>query len=422
MWLDFLSQHTWQFVAMASMLVCSGFISGSETALFNLSRGQLYKLKHRGPTGQIVTSLMSNPQRTLNALLLANLIVNVAYTALAATLLLDAAASDLAGWVAPAGSIAGLLVLILVGEVTPKMIAMALAEKWAILAGPVLVILVRALGPVLWLLHHAAVDPITRLLTVQDQSARDISADELSAMFDLSASRGAIDHDTNAMLNEIVDLAGLRTGDIMVPRIDIIAHDVKDPPAMLLELFRKTGLRKIPVYDGDIDHIVGIVHVRRMLLTPESPIADMASAPTFVPEGATVERLLVDLRSHKAQTALVVDEYGGIAGLVTLEDVLAEIVGDMPDPKAAERGPEVERIGTGEYLLDGDMPIHEWVDAFRIHLSHKRISTIGGFVISILGHMPHIDDEVGYRNLRFTVSSLRGRRIGKLHLHVGGES
>ena len=142
-----------------------------------------------------------------------------------------------------------------------------------------------------------------------------------------------------------------------------------------------------------------------------------------MPESANVERLLAHFRRCRAQLAVVVDEYGGTAGLVTLEDVVEEIVGEMPDPRGRLLGPVVRRVGDGQYILDGNLAIHEWADVFGVDLHHGRISTIGGFVTSLLGRIPRVGDAADYHNLRFTVVSLQGRRIGQLKLQLEeGES
>ena len=138
----------------------------------------------------------------------------------------------------------------------------------------------------------------------------------------------------------------------------------------------------------------------------------------FVPEAASVERVLTQLRARRSQMAIVVDEYGGTAGLVTLEDILEEIVGDIPDRHEDASGPAVEQVGPGRYVIDGNLPIHEWDEAFGMDLDRRRISSVGGFVTSLLGRIPAVGDEAAYRNLTFKVISMRRRRIGKLELTV----
>jgi len=418
MWSAFVISHLWQMGLMAVLLAGSAFFSGSETALFSLTGGQLHRLAASGRSGRIVASLARRPRELLNALLLGNLIINVAYTAIAATIVFDLGSSELPAWSAPLGSLVALVVLILVGEVAPKIIALSATRRWALLCGAILAAYKRAVGPVLWLIQEVAIGPITRVIAPGRRRGGEISAGELGDILALAARQGTIDRDAGAMLQEIVELTGLRTCDIMVPRVDMIARDIATPRAALIQTFKDTGLTRLPVYDGDADNVVGIIVARALLLSPRKPLRELLKPVTFVPEAASVERLLVGFRANSTKLAIVVDEYGGTAGLVTLEDVLEEIVGDMPDPRELETQPAVREIGEGLYVLDGNLPIHEWADAFEIDLRRQRITTVGGFVTWLLGRIPKLGDTATYRNLHFTVESLHRRRIGRLRLQL----
>ena len=418
MWARFMASHGWWFAVLGGLLVCSGFFSGSETALFSLSRAQLNRMRRGRAGGRLAAALMDSPRRLLSTLLFGNLLVNVAYAGISASITLELARGDSPVWAPAAASLAALLVLILVGEVTPKMLAITGADRWASIAAPPLTVFTRAVAPALWLLEHALVGPLTRMIAPAPGLAADITPEELGGVLTLSAKRGVIDRDVNALLQEIVELTDLRVCDIMVPRVDMITYDVDGSREHLVELFRRTHLRKVPVYSGHVDKIVGVVHAKRLLLREAAAIRELVADVPFIPEAASVERALMQFRVKRAQMAVVVDEYGGTAGLVTLEDVLEEIVGDIPDPHDVQPGPAVEQTGEREYLIDGDLAIHEWVDAFKMDLSGKRISTIGRFVTSLIGRIPSEGDTADYRNLRFTVQTMRRRRVGRLRLEL----
>lgn len=414
----FFAVHFGSLITMAILLVVSAFFSGSETALFNLTRGQLYRLRDSGGTAHAVMLLMSHPNRTLHSMLMGNLLVNVAYSSISAIIILDLPRLGLAPWAVGALSLAPLLVLILVGEVMPKMLAYALAEAWALPASPVVLAVTRLLAAPIWVLDKTLVDPITRILAPRRAGHADISADELASVMGLSARRGIIDHDANALLQEIVGLTDLRVADICVPRVDVIAYDVDGPADGLLDLFRSTRLRRIPVYEGHLDRVLGLISAKRFLLQRDTPLRQLVQKAVFVPEAGNIERLLALFRARRAQTAIVVDEYGGTAGLVTLQDVLEEIVGDIPEPHEIDLAPPVRQVGPHEYVINADLAVHEWADAFGIDLSSRRISTVGGFVTSLLGRIPRVGDAVDYRNLHFEVQSMRRRRISKLRLEL----
>ena len=418
-WEDFLSAHAWKLILLLVLLAGSGFFSGTETAMFNLTRGQLFRLsRSRHKLERFVASLMRAPQRMLNTLLLGNMLVNVAFAAFSAVMVLDLKRAGAAGYVVALASLIPLLVLILGGEVMPKMLAMALGERWALTAALPMSFVGRILLPPLWLLEKGFVSPLSNILTPRSVEKPDISAEELDALLDLSAKRGVIDRDASELLQEIIELADLRVRDVMVHRLDVIAFDADGSSQALAELFGRTRLRKIPVYERDMDHILGLIHAKRFFLNRDAPLRGLITDVSFVPEAANLERILFHFRRTHTQMAIVVDEYGGTAGLVTLKDVLEEVVGDIPDLHEADRGPAVQHITDREYSLDGDLAIHEWYDAFKMDLTGHRISTIGGFVISLLGRIPQAGDVATYRNLRFTVDSMRGRRIGQLRLEL----
>lgn len=416
----FFTQHFWQIIVQGALLVCSAFFSSAETAFFNLSRSQLYRMRQgRGPS-RLAASLMNSPQRLLNTLLLANMVVTTAYASISAIEVLDLERSGLPAWAAAAVSVVLLVLLILLGEVTPKMLALTLGERLAIAAAGPLAVIQRMLRPLLRLFHVLIIAPVLRLAAPARPPSGDITPRELVSLLDLSAKRGILDHDASTLLQEILALTDLRVRDIMVPRVDMVAFDVDGSPRDLMELFRRTRLRRIPVFEKDIDHVVGLVRARQLFLGPQTPLRQQFVKAPFVPLLANLERVLLQFRVTRTQTAIVVDEYGGTAGMVSLEDVLEEIVGDIPGEHEAAGGQAVQPIGPNEYLLDANLAIHEWAEAFKLKLPSRRISTIGGFVISLLGHIPRVGEQARFRNMTFTVELMRGRRIGKLRLYLKG--
>jgi len=190
----------------------------------------------------------------------------------------------------------------------------------------------------------------------------------------------------------------------------------------LIERFRQSHLRKIPVYDAQPDRILGVIYGRTLLLNPERSLRDLVVKVPFVPEAAKVERLLIQFRVTRRQMAVVVDEFGGVAGLVTLQDIVEQIVGDIRDSRDVETAPAVQRQGERLYVIDGNLSIHDWVETFHMELSSVRITTIGGFVTSLLGRIPREGDQARYRNVLFKVLSLRGRRIHQLQVELVGGS
>jgi len=416
-WPEFLSEHLVSLLAMVVALVLAACVNGTEAAMFSLSPGQLYRMRSSpNRFSRMVPHLLATPRRILNALLLMNLLVTTALAALTAVMVLDIEAQG-QHVVAVVVSILPLLALILLGEMVPKMLGFAAPMGWSRLSAWPLLLLSRGLAPLLWVLEKTMVNPL--LCVVAPASAsRAITSDELASLLELSARRGHIAHDASRLLREIVHLGDLRVSDIMVPRVDMIAYDIHNSREGLVKLFHESHLRKIPVYDSQPDAVVGVIYGRDVLLGGDRPLRDLAVTVPFVPAAGTVERLLVQFRVMRKQMAMVVDEFGGIAGLVTLKDIVEEIVGDIPGAGDEPAEPPVQRLAATQYLLDGDLPIHDLADVLGVNLAAARITSVGGFLVSLLGRVPRPGDDARYRNLKFTVVSTRRRRVNKLRLDL----
>ena len=231
------------------------------------------------------------------------------------------------------------------------------------------------------------------------------------------------------MLLNVLRLADMPVEDAMVPRADMVCAELTSPLDEVAKLFVEHGHSRMPVYKEDKDNIVGLVYVKDLLPTllphliqggddgtPE--LRDILRPVLFVPENKNIRAMLRDFLARGTHMAIVLDSYGGTAGLVTLEDVLEEIVGDLPDGEGETNGDEElsRQISENEYLLDGALGVHEWADVFGQALTAERVSTVSGFVTALLGRVPRVGDEATYRNLRFVVESVRGRRAGRIRV------
>ena len=417
---QFLIANSWQVLALLVVVAVSGFVSASETAVFSLSRGDLFRLRHDARrVSRLVPVLMHDPGSVLTSVLLANTITQVLYFGVSSLLILRIEREvDHGGLWAMVAAVVTFVGFITFGEILPKTVAFLSPLKAAPLVAPALATLIWVMRPVHRLLSVLLVGPLTRVLAPTRRRQGELSADELANLLALSQKRGLIGQDQTELLQEVLDLTGLKAGDVMVPRVDIVAYDVNGSPAGLLELVRRRRVTKVPVYEGDRDHVVGVVQAKHLLMAPERPVRELLSPVQFVPETARLERVLLQFRASGSQMGIVVDEYGGTAGLITLESVLEEIVGDIADVHETHRGPAVQRVGPGEWLVDGDLPVHEWAEAFLTDLRGARFTTVGGFVISLLGRIPRVGQTATYRNVGFTVEAVRGRRIALLRVRI----
>ena len=421
---EVLSAFPFHLAAMALLLCASAFFSGSETALFYLSRDQLRRFRTSGnPLRYLAARLMDDPRGVLVTVLFGNMTANVGFFAMSVMLahqIGDRFPGQAWAWRVGIFVVAPLLVIVF-GEVTPKSLAATRPARIAPWVSLPLTFLGWVVLPLRWILGYAVVSPLQRLITGRRPVPRAlVTTDELQAIVEVSEREGAVSREESEMLTEVLELAELRVREVMTPRVEIVACDVRTPTPRVLDLFRRSRHTKIVVYEGGIDETRGVVYAKTAFLAPDRPLATLVRPVHYAPEMKTVESLLKEFRAKRIQFALVVDEYGGVAGLVTLEDCLEEIVGEIED-ETDRPGPEpVRRLGPAEYLLAGNLSIRSWADLFdqdRPDIG-GRYSTVAGFVTSLLGRVPRQGDAATWRNLEFTVEEVRRRRVMRVRLRL----
>jgi CBS domain containing-hemolysin-like protein len=423
--LSVLADYPLHLAVMAALLAASFFFSGSETALFSLTWDQLRRFRAaRSPFRNLAARLMDDPKRLLVTVLFGNLTVNTAFFALSVLLMLQIDQSHPSyarQWRFVITVVAPLAVIVL-GEVTPKSVAATMPARLAPIAAGPLTLLQYVVLPVRLVLGYAVVAPLERLvLGRRPPRGPIVTTDELQAVVEVAAREGVVSRDESDMLDEVLELARLRVREVMTPRVEIVACDVHTPMADVIHLFCLSRHAKIVVYDRRLDNVCGVVYAKTAFLNPEKPLGELVRKVRYVPEMKTVESLLREFRAERIQFAIVVDEYGGLAGLVTLEDCLEAIVGEIEDTSAepAEAEP-VERLGPAEYRLAGDLSIRSWADLFEQAPPRTggRTSTVAGFVTSLLGRVPSRGDTARWRNLEFTVEEVKGRRVTRVRLRL----
>jgi putative hemolysin len=401
-------QNIGPVIAMLVLLVGSAFFSGSETAFFNLTRRQLKQIvSSKQRVQQLLARLLKRPGQLLNCLLLGNITVNVLFFAVSSVLMLRFKTQ----WgMTAAGVLAFVtfLMLVVLGEILPKSFAYSNSWRFASLAALPVFLCMQIFGPLAFLARVLFVEPFLRILLGHQRSPKAITLTEFRTLIEFSRQRGLITEDENRLLAEVVELGFLKVRHVMQPRVDMVVCDVSDSPSLVKERMRQRRLTKVPVYVKDIDRIVGMVHLRQLLLKPEATLDRLVQPIQFVPEQKTVESLLEHFRKTETDMAVVVDEYGGIAGSVRLEDIAEELFGET------ETGGGIEpprQLGPFEYQLSGSLAIHEWAEVFGLDLDEMRLTTIGGLVTALLGKIPKPGDVAHLKNLRFTVERVRKHRI-----------
>jgi CBS domain containing-hemolysin-like protein len=393
------------------LLLASGFFSGSETALFGLTENQRIVIRRqRSLSGRAIEALLADQRMLLITVLLGNMTVNVLYFVISSVLLMRADEARVVESLLLAA--ASLLLIILLGEVLPKLAANARQPAFAALTSPPLLALHKLIGPLRITLDRLVVAPLSRLTSPAEAPPR-LDESELAALLDISTREGVIDYEEQQILQDVIALSQRKVRDVMTPRVRIEAVPVTARRDDVVALARNTRLTVVPVYREDLDHIIGLLNVRRFLLDPrqaEAPLPEHLTTARFVPEVATLDQLLDHLRGTRTHLAVVVDEFGGTAGIVAIEDVVEELVGDI----ATEQGRQEvrpEAIGPNQWRVGGDASVHEWAGLFGPRLIPPRISTLGGLITARLGRAAEAGDSVTLGNVRVDVEQVDRSRV-----------
>jgi len=402
-----------RLIAILILTGISGLISASETALFSLSRQQLNRIRHANlRSSHLVISLRNRPSELLSTVLLCNIFVNILlYSILGVTAGRLAADSALGGIVV---GVIGFLLVLFGAEIIPKLVAFTHCETLA----PVVALPLRGMefvtSPLRWILSKLFVTPLTRIFNPQIES--NVGADDLQRLLDIGQREGLIDNRENILLHQMLDLSTLRASSVMTPRVDVVAMDVNESTDTLRALIQQHRLLRIPIYDGQIDNILGIVSAKQCLLHPTAKLRDMIRPVQYVPEQASCEAILRHFRKTNTQLALVVDEYGGLAGLVAMEDVVEAIVGELRAPEERSDLPALKQTDDTTFMADASIDVHDFRRAFGLPAEDTRIHTLGGLIVQELGRVPWTGDEVNISGVKLAVTHMRDRRILRVRI------
>ncbi len=409
-------------LALGVLILGSAFFSCGETALFSLSPNDRYRMKaSKRRLDIIATALLEQTRPLLITIMLGSMTCNILVFVFG-TLLLDNVGRRFGAAALLLLSPFPVLAVTFFGEILPKVLGNASARKTAPVLAVPLASLVRILRPVTTAIQRWIINPVKRLIGPR-RTDLNFSTDELRELLAMSEQQGAIDVSENEMLQEIVGLRELQVRNAMVPRVDVIAFNIRHPRETLLDMIRRTHLQRIPVYEGQIDNLLGVVYAKTVLLEPREKPLDLRTIMRpvhFVPENQRLDRLLTEFRQKKIQVAIAVDEYGGVAGLITLEDVVAQIVGDIPAGEEPDR--PVQEAAKNAFLVSGDLPIAQWADVFGASVKNTRASTVAGLMAVLLKKIPATGDQVQMQHLRMTVESTRGRRVRQVRIELSPEA
>ena len=416
-----------QLIILIILLLLSAFFSSAETALTTVNRIRIRSLADENVKGaKTVAKLIENPSKLLSAILIGNNIVNLSASSLATTFAISIFEKIGMGRNASmgAGIATGLLtILILIfGEITPKSLATIYAEKLALAySGPVY-FLTQLLTPVIFIVNKLAFGLLRILKIDPDYKGSSMTESELRTIVDVSHEEGVIESEERKMITNVVDFGDSLAKDVMVPRIDMEFADVHLSYDELVEVFSKEQFTRMPVYDDSRDNVIGIINLKDVFFysgpKEEFNIHHMLREPYFTYEYKKTSELLIEMRKASIPIAIVLDEYGATAGLITLEDLLEEIVGEIRDEYDSDEEDSIKAIGENEYIADGSAKLDEINEIIGLNLESDDYDSIAGHIISLLEHLPEEGESVTNGNVTFTVKSAAKNRIDKVHILV----
>jgi putative hemolysin len=407
------------FIYLAILAVCtaaSGFFSGSETALIGISRERVHLLAEENAAGKKLERLISEPDRMLSTLLVANNTVNVLSASVATILFISLVGATWGPWVATGVMTA---VILIFGEITPKTIAARHPEKVSLRVAPTIWNLSIVLAPIASF-FTAITRMLLRLLRIDADGAGDgVTEDDIRALAALGERGGHIEEAEREIIDALFHLADRSVREVMTPRLDLITLSTPITAAAIRKAVTETGHSRFPVVAGDLDDLIGIVHVKDLLQNPEyetaPDLSDLVRRPVYLPETMSVLDTLGEMRAKRYAMAIVVDEHGGVEGVVTVKDLMAELVGELQD-EYDPGTPSVAQLGENIWMADGRLDIDDLEQALDADLEQGPYSTVGGYIMSVFGRVPDDGDQVTADGYQYTVLTMDRQRVDRVRV------
>ena len=413
-----------ELVAFAALMGLSAFFSSSETSLFSLSRLQQEQMRQAAnPSISLIEKLLAQPRQLIVTILIGNELVNVAASVISAAVVIRILGSE-AKWV---NLLIMVPILLLVGEITPKTLAIRNNVAFATLQCRFIDLFARAITPLRWIVRHIADFFITLIVGSERSAANIITQDMVRSLAEEAVGEGVLDREEALYINRIFDFSDKSLREVMTPRSQIHflpSHAGFDEAALH---YKHRGHTKIPVYEGSRDSVVGIFYVRDLLNATAAegsseaepgPVSDLMREAYFVPETKSVADLFYTFRKRKLSLAVTVDEYGGVTGLVTMEDLLECIFGDILSRSELMQhsAMPVERLGADGYRIDAAMPLHQFNRMTGADLDSDQAESLGGLLLNAFGELPREGQSIVVGNFVFEVTSVARQRISKLEV------
>lgn len=405
-------------VVLGLCIASSGLLSGSETAIVAVPRERAHQLAEQGRKGKRLETLLADLEGTIGTLLVANNFVNILAASAATALAIALVGETWGPWLATAAVTA---IILIVGEITPKTLATRRPDQFALAVAGALYRLTRVLDPIT-AVFVAISRGILRLfgVTQQNQAAAITEAD-IRALAVLGERSGEIEPSEREFIDSLFETTDRPVREVMTPRVDIVTLGTTPTVADIRQVVTETGHSRYPVVEreGDLDHLVGIVYVKDLLRVAEDPepaeILGMLREPLYIPESATVMEALHLLRQKRSGFAAVLDEHGGVEGILTIKDLVSELVGEIQD-EFDPGVPVTVDLGESGWITDGRVTVEDLEEHIGVQLPEGPYGTVGGLYLTVSGDIPREGDSIVIAGLRFTVLHMEGRRIDRIRV------
>lgn len=400
------------------LVMLSAYFSATETAFTSLNRIRLKNMAGEGnKKAELVLKLEEKYDKLLTSILIGNNIVNISMTAIATLLFVELYGA----YGATISTVVITVVVLIFGEITPKNIAKEAPESFSMFAAPVINVLMTVLTPITFLFTKWK-QLISKIFKLGED--RGITEDELLTIVEEAETGGSIDNEQSELIQNAIEFNDLEAWDVLTPRIDMKAIDVNTSKDEIAELFKETGFSRFPVYEEDVDHILGVLNQKdfhNYIVGTDKPISDYTKPVVFVPGGVKASALLKKMQQMKTHLAIVIDEYGGTEGLITMEDIIEELVGEIYDEHDAVMSQEIIPLHNGSYRVKCSANIEKVLDYFDLEQEMYE-QTVNGWVVRNLDKLPEIGDsfkqQMDDKLLKVRVTKADDRRATEINLTV----
>ena len=412
------SSDATRIIILFILLLLSAFFSSAETALTTVNKIRMRTLADEGSKrARTVLAITDDSGKMLSAILIGNNIVNLS----AASLTTSLAYSFGGSMVAIASGILTIFIL-LFGEITTKTMATIHSEKMSLLYAPIISMFMKVMTPAIFVINGLSIG-VLFLLRVDPNAKNNVMTEtELRTIVDVSHEDGVIESDEREMINNVFDLGDARAKDVMVPRVHVTFADVNSTYDELIDIFREDKFTRLPVFKDTTDNVVGTINMKDLLLydnTKGFHIQDILREAYFTYEYKNISELLVEMRKASFNIAIVLDEYGETAGLITLEDILEEIVGEIHDEYDENEEDFIQEIDEREYIVEGSTNLDDLNDRLELDLNSEEYDSLGGFIIERLDRLPETGDSIHTEDgIHMVVEKLDKNRIELVHLYL----